>query len=89
MTGYVALKLMPEWLATFMIKTGIAEWMTKFFKHSKRTVSEVLEELTDNKDLQTVLAYNFGDYGMSKQNAFTCSIRMYLNKVCSLAKIDK
>jgi len=24
-----------------------------------------LEELTDNKDLQTVLAYNFGDYGMS------------------------
>ena len=70
MTGYVALKLMPEWLATFMIKTGIAEWMTKFFKHSKRSVSEVLEELTDNKDLQTVLAYNFGDYGMSKQNAF-------------------
>jgi len=63
MTGFVAFKLMPEWLATFLFKTGIADWMTKFFKHSKRSVSEVLEELTDNKDLQTVLAYNFGDYG--------------------------
>ena len=56
---------MPQWLATIMFKTGIADWMTKFFKYSKRSVSEVLEELTDNKDLQTVLAYNFGDYGMS------------------------
>ena len=63
MPGYVAFKLMPEWLATFLFKTGIVNWMTKFFKHSKRSVSEVLEELTDNKDLQTVLAYNFGDYG--------------------------
>ena len=63
MPGYVAFKIMPEWLATIFLKTGIADWMTKFFKYSKRTVTEVLEELTDNKDLQTVLAYNFGDYG--------------------------
>ena len=70
MPGYVAFKLMPEWLATFMFKTGLADWMTKFFKHSKRSVSEVLEELTDNKDLQTVLAYNFGDYGKSIKSAF-------------------
>ena len=64
MPGYVAFKLMPEWLATFVCKTGIGDWMTKFFKYSKRSVSEVLKELTDDKDLQTVLAYNFGDYGM-------------------------
>lgn len=63
MPGYVAFKLMPEWLAKFMFTTGIADWMTKFFKYSKRSVAEVLEELTDDKDLQTVLAYNFGDYG--------------------------
>ena len=65
MPGYVAFKLMPEWLATIIIKTGLANWMTKFFKYSKRSVAEVLQELTDNKDLQTVLAYNFGDYGKS------------------------
>ncbi|PFX24730.1 all-trans-retinol 13,14-reductase-like [Stylophora pistillata] len=64
MPGYVAFKLMPEWLAKFMFTTGIADWMTKFFKYSKRSVAEVLEELTDDKDLQTVLAYNFGDYGV-------------------------
>lgn len=63
--GYVAFKLMPVWLATIMFKTGLVHWMTNFFKFSKRTVSEVLSELTSNKDLQTVLAYNFGDYGMS------------------------
>ena len=65
MAGYVAFKLMPEWLARFMLKTGIANWMTKFFKYSGRSVAEVLEELTDDKDLRTVLAYNFGDYGKS------------------------
>ena len=65
MPGFVAFKLMPEWLATIICKTGLANWMTKFFKHSKRSVAEVLQELTDNKDLQTVLAYNFGDYGKS------------------------
>ena len=65
MPGYVAFKLMPEWLATIMFKTGIADWMTKFFKYSKRTVADVLAELTSNKDLQTVLGYNFGDYGKS------------------------
>lgn len=63
--GFMAFKLMPVWLATIMFKTGLVHWMTNFFKFSKRTVSEVLSELTSNKDLQTVLAYNFGDYGMS------------------------
>lgn len=65
MPGYVAFKLMPVWLAKFMFTTGISNWMTKFFKYSKKSVAEVLEELTDDKDLQTVLAYNFGDYGKS------------------------
>ena len=46
--------------------------MTEFFKFSKRSLKEVLDELTENKDLKAVLAYNFGDYG--KVLIVLCSI---------------
>lgn len=59
----VSLKVMPRWLAKFLVKTGLINLITNYFKYSKRTVAEVLDELTDNKDLQAVLAYSFGDYG--------------------------
>lgn len=55
--------MMPRWLAKFLVSTGLINLLTDFFKYSKRTVKEVLDELTDNKDLKAVLAYNFGDYG--------------------------
>ena len=37
--------------------------MTKYFQLSSKTVKQVLDSLTDNKDLKAVLAYSFGDYG--------------------------
>ena len=45
------------------MSTGIIHWITDYFKYSQHTLKDVLEELTDNKDLRAVLAYNFGDYG--------------------------
>ncbi|XP_077979087.1 all-trans-retinol 13,14-reductase-like [Glandiceps talaboti] len=63
MMGHVMTKTLPPWLASIMSSTGLINWMTPFFKFSQRSLQDVLEELTDNKDLQTVLAYSFGDYG--------------------------
>ncbi len=61
--GYILTKTMPKWCAKFLIKTGLIHYVTDFFKYSKKTVAEVLDEITDDKDLKAVLAYNFGDYG--------------------------
>ena len=47
--------------------------MTNYFKYSQRTLTEVLEELTDNQDLRAVLGYCFGDYG-EKQEILVTSI---------------
>ena len=69
----VGLKIMPKWLASFLVKTGIINLMTNYFKYSQRTLTEVLEELTDNQDLRAVLGYCFGDYG-EKQEILVTSI---------------
>ena len=63
MLGVVALKMQPMWLAGLLAKTGLVHLFTKYFKYSSRTLEEVLDELTDNKDLKAVLGYSFGDYG--------------------------
>ncbi|XP_070565727.1 all-trans-retinol 13,14-reductase-like [Ptychodera flava] len=57
-------KLVPTWLINMVISSGLINWLTPYFKYAQRSVQEVLEELTDNKDLRTVLSYNFGDYGV-------------------------
>ena len=61
--SFASLKVMPKRLAKFLISTGLVNLLTDFFKYSKKTLKEVLDELTDNKELKAVLAYNFGDYG--------------------------
>ena len=62
MATFASLKVMPKRFAKFLISTGLVNLLTDF-KHSKKTLKEVLDELTDNKELKAVLAYNFGDYG--------------------------
>jgi all-trans-retinol 13,14-reductase len=46
-----------------MVKTGLVNVYTDYFKLSKKTLDDVLNEITDNKTLKAVLSYNFGDYG--------------------------
>ena len=63
MLGVFLLKLLPRMLCQFLIFTGIIYWITDYFKYSQRTLADVMDELTENKDLRAVLSYCFGDYG--------------------------
>ena len=69
MRGFVGIKFMPKFLATLLIKTGLVNQYTTYFKLAEKTLTEVLDELTDNKTLKAVLAYNFGDYGTMPKDA--------------------
>ena len=40
-----------------------------FLRHASRTVAEVLDELTDNAMLKTVLTTQYGDYGLTPKKA--------------------
>ena len=61
--GVVALKMKSKWLMKLLIMTGLLHHITKYFSYSKKSLEQVLSEITDNKDLRAVLAYSFGDYG--------------------------
>ncbi|KAI8477584.1 hypothetical protein Bbelb_446840 [Branchiostoma belcheri] len=59
-----ALKILPLWVCKVLVKTGIVYVLNSFFRHMSRSTKEVLDELTDNADLKTVFAHNFGDHGV-------------------------
>lgn len=61
--GFVAMKTLPKWLVSLMIKFGLVGFFTKYFQYSKKSLKETLDELTDNEQLKAVLSYSFGDYG--------------------------
>jgi len=69
MQGFVGIKFMPKWLASFLIKTGLVNHYTTYFKLAEKSVTDVLDELTDNQTLKAVLGYNFGDYGTMLKDA--------------------
>lgn len=57
------LKICPAPLAKFLVTTGLAKHLSFFFKMASRSLTEVVNELTDNKDLRAVFSYIFGTYG--------------------------
>ena len=55
------LKLLPRWFAWLVLKSGLLRKMVPMVKYWDRSVTDVLNELTDDKDLKAVLAYySFG-----------------------------
>jgi len=56
-------KVIPKWIVRLLIATGLIHLMTGYFKLSRRTLKEVLDEITDNANLKAVLSYSWGDYG--------------------------
>ena len=47
-----------------MIATGIYKFMFKSYaKYHSKTLKSLLDELTDDEELKTVLSYCWGDYG--------------------------
>ncbi|XP_026884070.2 all-trans-retinol 13,14-reductase isoform X2 [Electrophorus electricus] len=59
------LKLLPFPLAKFLACTGLADCLSHFFRYGSRSLAEVVNGLTQNKDLRAVLCYVFGTYGVS------------------------
>lgn len=57
------LKLLPKPLVKCLLALKIIQWFIPITKYLTMTVKEILDELTDNVDLKTVLLYDFGNYG--------------------------
>ncbi|XP_040270488.1 all-trans-retinol 13,14-reductase [Bufo bufo] len=60
----ILLKMIPAPVARFLHRSGLLNLFSPFFRYSSRSVAEVISEFTKNKELQTVLAYIFGTYGV-------------------------
>lgn len=77
------LKLLPLPLAKFLVHTGLVKHLSSFFKMAPRSLTDVVNELTENKDLRAVFSYIFGTYGnMPKDASFAMHsllISHYLN----------
>ncbi|MEQ2232018.1 hypothetical protein ILYODFUR_006767, partial [Ilyodon furcidens] len=63
------LKLCPLPLAKFLIHTGLVKHLSFFFKMALRSLTDVVNELTENKDLRAVFTYIFGTYGNKPKDA--------------------
>ncbi|XP_029292618.1 LOW QUALITY PROTEIN: all-trans-retinol 13,14-reductase-like [Cottoperca gobio] len=57
------LKVCPVLVAKFLVYTGLANRLSFFFEMAPRSLTEVVNELTENKDLRAVFTYIFGTYG--------------------------
>ena len=63
--GFFGAKALPGPLSAIA-----GPWMRRgFLRHASRTVAEVLDELTDDELLKTVLTAQYGDYGLTPKNA--------------------
>jgi all-trans-retinol 13,14-reductase len=63
--GFFGAKALPGPVAAIA-----GPWMRRgFLRHASRTVADVLDDLTDNELLKTVLTTQYGDYGLTPKNA--------------------
>lgn len=53
------LKLIPAWLALFLLRSGIADFCSSIFRLSGSNATEVNNRLTTNKDLHVIFSYFF------------------------------
>ncbi|KAM9831225.1 inactive all-trans-retinol 13,14-reductase [Neosynchiropus ocellatus] len=62
-THYLAtLKLIPQWLSLFLLKSGIADLVSPVFRLSGTCATDLVNTLTSNKDLHVIFSYLF--YGV-------------------------
>lgn len=63
-THYLAtLKLIPQWVSLFLLKSGIGNFVTPVFRLSGTCATDYVNTLTSNKDLHVIFSYLF--YGGS------------------------
>uniref|UniRef100_H3AY50 Retinol saturase, tandem duplicate 2 n=1 Tax=Latimeria chalumnae TaxID=7897 RepID=H3AY50_LATCH len=65
----ITIKMIPFSLVRFLIRTGLIYKCTDIFKLAGQSVAEVVNELTENKDLRAVLCYIFLSYGVGPRDA--------------------
>ncbi|XP_036445256.1 all-trans-retinol 13,14-reductase-like [Colossoma macropomum] len=66
------LKLMPSLIAKFLVYSGLISRLSYFFRYGPRSLTEVVNGLTQNKDLRAVFCYIFGTYGnIPKEASFS------------------
>ena len=63
MMGMMIVKVIPKWIVRLLIATRLIHLLTSYFKLSRRTLKEVLDEVTEDANLKAVLSYSWGDYG--------------------------
>ncbi|XP_052467048.1 inactive all-trans-retinol 13,14-reductase [Carassius gibelio] len=61
------LKLIPQWLALFLLKSGIADLFSSVFSLSGMNATEMNKKLTSNKDLHVIFSYFF--YGVPPKDS--------------------
>lgn len=62
-TAMSLLKLLPLSVSRLLVSSGVILWLCPALSYYQRSLSDVLNELTDNKELKAVLAYSYGNYG--------------------------
>jgi all-trans-retinol 13,14-reductase len=66
----IALKLLPLWLTKLLTRTGLYKLLDGgMHKYAAMTVMDVVNSLTDNKDLRAAMCYNWGDHGCEPKKA--------------------
>ncbi|KAL3053143.1 hypothetical protein OYC64_005636 [Pagothenia borchgrevinki] len=61
------LKIIPYWLANFLVRTGLLDRISSVFSLATTSHSEMMSRLTQNKDLQALSAYLF--YGVPPKDS--------------------
>lgn len=57
------LKCLPKWLLHVLIGAGVLKWAFPATEYFNKSLTEVLNQMTNCEELKAVLAYSFGDYG--------------------------
>ncbi|XP_046452890.1 all-trans-retinol 13,14-reductase-like isoform X2 [Daphnia pulex] len=61
--AWVMVKVIPIWLVKLISLFGLPRFLSDFYALGGRTLKDVIESLTKNKDLQLLFAYSWGTYG--------------------------
>jgi len=74
-----AMKLLPHWLVKLGIKLGAMRFTNFYAEVFTEKTSDVVNKLTDNKELRTIFTYCWGDYG-TPPSASNFNMQALLNR---------
>lgn len=69
MDNFGLAKMLPAWLAKFLLKWGLLPGSSTLMKYFSTSAEEVVNSLVKTPDLRAILNYCFGDYGVPPSRA--------------------